>query len=94
MSGILVAMLIVGVLVLVGNVETQAGERDDDHGGKNPFQRILHKLDKILDAIKGGGGQEGNHTLRWDQALPTAQRFVVLAAFNNQAVLDLETGLV
>ena len=30
----------------------------------------------------------------WDQKLPASQRFVVLAAFNNQAVLDKETGLV
>jgi len=37
--------------------------------------------------------QEG-HTLRWDQNLPAAQRFVILAAFNNEAVLDRETGLV
>lgn len=29
-----------------------------------------------------------------DKALPAAQRFVVLAAFNNDAVLDKETGLV
>jgi hypothetical protein len=56
--------------------------------------RILHKLDKILDAIKAGGGRDGNHTLRWDQALPAAQRFVILMAFNSDAVLDKETGLV
>ena len=35
-----------------------------------------------------------NYTLRWDQALPAAQRFVVLRAFNNAAVLDKNTGLV
>ena len=35
-----------------------------------------------------------NYTLRWDQALPAAKRFVVLAAFNNEAVLDKNTGLV
>src|SRR5882762_2110717 len=29
-----------------------------------------------------------------DKALPAAQRFVILAAFNNDAVLDKETGLV
>ncbi len=33
-------------------------------------------------------------TQNWDKALPTAQRFVVLAAFNNDAVRDNETGLV
>jgi hypothetical protein len=30
----------------------------------------------------------------WDQSLPVAQRFIVLSNFNNEAVLDRETGLV
>jgi hypothetical protein len=30
----------------------------------------------------------------WDQSIPSAQRFIVLSNFNNQAVLDRETGLV
>jgi hypothetical protein len=30
----------------------------------------------------------------WDKALPSAQRFVVLASFNNDAVRDNNTGLV
>lgn len=30
----------------------------------------------------------------WDKALPAAQRFVILSAFNNDAVLDKNTGLV
>jgi len=38
--------------------------------------------------------KQENSTLRWDQVLPVAERFVVLAAFNNEAVLDRETGLV
>ena len=29
----------------------------------------------------------------WDQTLPAAQRFIVLANFNNQAVLDRKTVL-
>jgi hypothetical protein len=33
-------------------------------------------------------------TQNWDKVLPVAQRFVILAAFNNQAVRDNETGLV
>jgi hypothetical protein len=53
---------------------------------------IIEKLDQILTAL--GGIKEGNHTLRWDQGLPAAQRFVILAAFNNDAVLDKNTGLV
>ena len=77
-----------------GTAVTQASEFEGANNQQNPFQRILHKLDKILDALKGGGGQEGNHTLRWDQHLPAAQRFIVLAAFNSEAVLDKNTGLV
>lgn len=30
----------------------------------------------------------------WDRAIPAAKRFIVLSDFNNQAVLDRETGLV
>jgi hypothetical protein len=33
-------------------------------------------------------------TQNWDKVLPAAQRFVVLSAFNNEAVRDNETGLV
>lgn len=73
---------------------TQAGERDDDHNPRNFFKQILHKLDRILNAVKDGGSQDGNHTLRWDQNLKGAQRFVILPAFNNEAVLDKNTGLV
>ena len=84
-----------GMLVLgTGTVVTQAFESEGANNQQNPFQQILHKLDKILDAIKAGAGQEGNHTLRWDQNLPAAHRFVVLASFNNKAVLDKNTGLV
>jgi hypothetical protein len=59
----------------------------------------LDKLDQVLAATKGGegaksSGAENTHTLRWDQALPAAQRFVILTAFNSDAVLDKETGLV
>ncbi|TMQ31751.1 MAG: hypothetical protein E6K65_00240 [Nitrospirae bacterium] len=32
-------------------------------------------------------------TQNWDKVLPAAQRFTVLAAFNNAAVRDNETGL-
>lgn len=33
-------------------------------------------------------------TPSWDQTLPAATRFIVLSNFNNQAVLDRNTGLV
>ena len=92
------AVVLVGVALVLGTgtVVTQASEFEEANNThqQNPFQRILHKLDKILDAIKAGGGSEGNHTLRWDQNLPAAQRFVILPAFNNEAVLDKNTGLV
>ena len=88
-------MLVGGLLILgTGNEVTQAGERDGDHNQRNPFHQILDKLDQILAAIKGGEGQDGNHTLRWDTNNPSASRFIVLTAFNNQAVLDKNTGLV
>ena len=92
MRGMRAVVLVVGVLVLgTGNVVTQAGERDDDHNQRNPFHQILDKLDHILAAIKGGGGQDGNHTLRWDANSPSASRFTT--AFPG-AVLDKNTGLV
>lgn len=55
-------------------------------------EEILAKVDQILTTL--GAIQGGNHTLRWDQALPASQRFVILPAFNNEAVLDKNTGLV
>jgi hypothetical protein len=33
-------------------------------------------------------------TQNWDKALPVTERFVILPAFNNQAVRDNNTGLV
>ena len=33
-------------------------------------------------------------TPSWDQQIPAAQRFIVLSNWNNEAVLDRETGLV
>jgi hypothetical protein len=73
-----------------------------EHATQNRAQDAAHtalsgKVDAVqaaVDALSGGGGQEGNPTLRWDQVLPAAGRFVVLAAFNSEAVLDKETGLV
>ncbi len=56
--------------------------------------QISDKLDQVLAKLNSGGSNSGNHTQRWDQALPAAQRFVVLVAFNNAGVLDNNTGLV
>lgn len=99
----------VGTLVLGGLFLASGGPGVAPAGAQNPtpqqqqFRQISDKLDQILAATKSGsgggestksGGAEDNHTLRWDQALPAAQRFVILMAFNSDAVLDKETGLV
>ncbi len=91
--GIIVGLMILSGLLAVGyGIGITYADPPPSNPG-NPFQAILDKLDQILAAITAGA-QDGNHTLRWDQNLPAAQRFVVLAAFNNEAVLDKETGLV
>ena len=100
----------VGTLVLGGLLLASGGSGVAPAGAENPtqqqqFRQIMDKLDQVLAATKAasgsaeaskisGGGAEDNNTLRWDQALPAAQRFVVLPAFNSDAVLDKETGLV
>ena len=91
----------VGTLVVGGLLLASGGPGITPAGAQNPtpqqqqFRQISDKLDQILAATKsGGGGAEDNHTLRWDQALPAAQRFIVLPALNSDAVLDKETGLV
>jgi len=58
---------------------------------QNPFRQILDKLNEILAKLNSGGGQDGNHILRWDTNNPSASRFVT--AFPG-AVLDKNTGLV
>lgn len=85
-------LIAIGAVLVTGFAVTNIVMADDDRH-KNPFTRILHKLDQILTKLDSGGGN-GNHTLRWDTNLPAARRFVVLEAFNNEAVLDHETGLV
>ena len=80
------AVVIIGGLMLLG-----MGPRGA-FAASPTLEEVLAKVNQILTALNGI--QEGNHTLRWDQVLPAAQRFVVLAAFNNEAVLDKETGLV
>lgn len=99
----------VGTLVLGGLLLASGGPGVAPAGAQNPtpqqqqFRQISDKLDQILAATKSGsgggestksGGADDNQTLRWAQALPAAQRFVILMAFNSDAVLDKETGLV
>ena len=83
----------IGAVLVTGFLITSIAGADDERH-KNPFTQILHKLDKILDKLDNGGSGDGNHTLRWDTNHPSSSRFVKLAAFNNQAVLDKNTGLV
>jgi hypothetical protein len=87
------AVVLVGGLMITGWGLGVASAAPPASNPGNPFQVILDKLDQALAAITAAGGQ-GNHTLQWDQALPAAQRFVILSAFNSDAVLDKNTGLV
>ena len=48
------------------------------------------RFDEILNALRSFG----DVSTSWSRALPAADRFVVLADFNNEAVLDRNTGLV
>ena len=86
---ITVGAFIFGGVLMVGSgggVSYAASPSSGEH------QTILNKLAEVLTAIEGlGGGQEGNHTLRWDTHNPSASRFVT--AFTG-AVLDKNTGLV
>jgi Protein of unknown function (DUF1566) len=87
------AVVLVGGLLITGwGLGVTAAAPPASNPG-NPFQAILDKLDQVLAAITGAAGQ-GNHTLRWDQKLPAATRFVVLTDFGSEAVLDRNTGLV
>ena len=103
-----VASLVLGGLLLAGGSPWVAtAEAQNTTPSPTPQQtqlrQIMDKLDQVLAALKSNGaaaesvkssGAEDNDTTRWDQVLPAAQRFVVLMAFNNEAVLDKETGLV
>ncbi len=76
-----------------------AEARDNERHGynhPNPFKQILNKLDEVLTKLgsAGGGGEEGNYTMRWDANKPSESRFAVLAEFNGAAVRDNNTGLV
>jgi len=99
----------VGTLVLGGLFLMSGGPGVAPTWAQNPtpqqqqLRQILDKLDQVLAATKAASaeaesaksaGNEDIQTMQWDKTMPASQRFVVLAAFNNDAVLDKETGLV
>ena len=99
----------VGSLVLGGLLLVSSGPGVTPTWAQNPtpqqqqFRQIMDKLDQVLAATKAASaeaestksaGHEDIQTMQWDKVLPASQRFVVLAAFNNDAMLDKETGLV
>jgi len=102
-----VGALVLGGLLLAGGgpwvVSVGAQNAPPLSPQQQQLRQISDKLDQLLAATKSSSAAaestksssvEDNHTTRWDQVLPVAQRFVVLMAFNNDAVLDKETGLV
>lgn len=80
----------IGTIVLTGGL--LLGEFGVASAASPTSEEILAKLNELLTAV--GAIKEGNHTVRWDQKLPAATRFVVLTDWNSEAVLDRETGLV
>ena len=98
--------LVLGCLLLVSGgpgvtpVEAQKPTPQQQQQLQQQLQQILEKLDQIQAAMNKSEEKEKqetveeNHTIRWDEALPVGQRFVILPAFNSDAVLDKETGLV
>jgi hypothetical protein len=80
------------IAIIAGLMLIAVGGAKGDSG--NPIERTLTKLDEILAKLNDAASGEVNHTLRWDQNFAGANRFTVLPAFLNQAVLDKNTGLV
>ena len=65
---------------------------------KHSWLLVLMLLGIILMGASPAGAASGvgpyYTTPSWDQTMPASTRFVVLTNFNNEAVLDRETGLV
>ena len=96
-----IGTLAFGCLLLVsGGPGVTPVEAQKPNPQQQQLQQILEKLDQIQAAKSKSEEKEkretaeDNHAIRWDQALPVEQRFVILQAFNSDAVLDKETGLV
>jgi len=73
---------VLGLMVFLG-LGIVSVPRTAEGQGSAPLQRVLDVLHSF-----------GDLTRSWSAALPASERFVVLAAFNNEAVLDRNTGLV
>ena len=58
--------------------------------GTAAFSFVLAASSTIAQTVVNGPYYA---TPSWDQTIPTASRFLVLANFNSEAVLDRETGL-
>ncbi len=106
-QAVTVGTLVLGGLLLTGGspgvATAGAQSTTPSPSPQAQLRQIMDKLDQVLAATKNNSAAaesaksnsvEENDTTRWDLVLPAAQRFVVLMAFNNEAVLDKETGLV
>jgi hypothetical protein len=64
--------------------------------GKQRLWRLAVGVVLLFNGPVGALAGDGPHMdlPAWDQTIPAAKRFVVLSNFDNQAVLDRETGLV
>jgi len=71
-----------GLVAILGLGMTAVPGAAPDNGS-SPLQRVLDVLNSFGDVSRS-----------WSAALPASERFVVLAAFNNESVLDKNTGLV
>lgn len=63
--------------------------------GNSPFTQLQDALNQVASrvaALQDSSVVDGLHS--WSSQIPGKERFVVLADFNDEAVLDRETGLV
>jgi len=82
----LITLWVLSVAVLLPGV---AGAQSAKPG--NDIQTQLKSIQEQLKIIQD---QLANRPPAWSRQLRASERFVVLAEFNNEAVLDKETGLV
>jgi hypothetical protein len=75
------SVIAVVVILSLGAIALPHAAGDQSPGDR--FQQILTRLMSL-----------GDVSTSWSRALPADERFAVLAAFNDEAVLDRNTGLV